>query len=115
MTELLSEVVTRKTVPLSQHDLDGIAWLRGDEAARSELGAMARTTVSASASEAALLHAVLVAGFKAVQDRIDADSYAAEAADIVWQEEQRTIARRPRARRGMVEVEVAERHAAEHE
>lgn len=98
MTDLLpDDTVTRKSVPLTQRDLDDIAKLRSDDAARAQLGAIARVaTPDPTSSDAALLHAVLIAGLQAVRDRIDEASYEAEAADTEWWAEHRRITRRRR-------------------
>lgn len=105
MADALPETVTRKSVPLTQRDLDDIAKLRGDRRARTQLAVLAHAPVTETTSDAALLHTVLRAGLQAVQDRIDEESYRAEAADRAWQAEQRRISRRPRAVRGLADAE----------
>ena len=78
----LHRPAARKSLPLSAKDLEDIAKLRGSAAHRSALSHLIDTDVSGDTSEASLLHAVLEAGLRAVQQQVEEEGYAQIAADI---------------------------------
>jgi hypothetical protein len=72
-------VAKRKSLPLSERDLQDLELLRSSEARRAALAALAHAELSTSASEAQLLSALLAAGLSAVDQKLAEDSYAMEA------------------------------------
>lgn len=93
-------VIKRKSIPLTERDLTDLAKLRGDADRIELLSALARAANPGSdASEAALLHLVIEAGFQTIQDRADEAGYAAWAADTEWWDEHRKINDQMRRRR----------------
>lgn len=72
----------RKTVPLTERDLEDIAELLGTDTGREALSVLG---VPTSASEGQLLHALLLAGLRSAQHEQEALSYAAQAADPQYQ------------------------------
>lgn len=68
-------VTTRKSLPLSARDLADLQKLRESAAQQAALSELAGVEVSASSSEAALLHAVYEAGLRAVKRRVEAVGY----------------------------------------
>jgi hypothetical protein len=69
-------------VQFAAKDLEDIAKLRGSAAHRSALSHLVDTDVSGDTSEASLLHAVLEAGLRAVEQQVEEEGYAQIAADI---------------------------------
>lgn len=86
---------TRKSLPLSERDLRDLAVLRGSTAHRAALSRLAHSEVTEASSEAAMLHAVLEAGIKAVQELVESEGYAQIAAEDAAEERQ-AVARRRR-------------------
>jgi hypothetical protein len=80
--ETLRRPATRKSLPLSARDLEDLDKLRGSEAHRAALSHLVDTEVSRDTSEASLLHAVLEAGMRAVQQQVEEEGYAEIAADM---------------------------------
>lgn len=76
MDTLKRASVTRKSLPLSERDVRDLTTMRGSDAHRAALSQLANVEVSEDASEAALLHAVMEAGIKAVEQQVEADGYA---------------------------------------
>lgn len=71
--------------------------MRSSQIRRGALAGLAAIELPATASEAQLLHAVLEAGLRAVDQRVAEVSYAAEAAEQRAEDtERRAIARRRR-------------------
>ena len=93
----LETIATRKSIPLSPRDLRDLAVLRGSSARRSALAQLAHTDVRENASEAQLLHAILEAGLRAIELRIEEESYAADAESQRSEDAERRAAARRRA------------------
>ena len=70
--------------------------LRGSSARRSALAQLAHTDVRENASEAQLLHAILEAGLRAIELRIEEESYAADAESQRSEDAERRAAARRR-------------------
>ncbi|GAB7003238.1 hypothetical protein JCM18899A_07090 [Nocardioides sp. AN3] len=90
----LRRQVARKSLPLSQRDLDDLATLRGSVAHREALAILAGTTIGTDESEATVLHALVVAGLKAVRERVEEDAYAQVAAELDSAAKKRSARRR---------------------
>jgi hypothetical protein len=89
----------RKSVTLTSEDLADLKRLRTTVEEREALNALipASQEVTPTSSEAQLLHAVLVAGLRAVRETLADESYATDAADVrASDEERRNLARRRR-------------------
>lgn len=71
---------TRKSLPLSAHDLEDLKLLKESPTYREALAKAAGVEISNSASEAAVLHAVWEAGLKAIREQIEDQGYAEMAA-----------------------------------
>lgn len=84
----------RKSLPLSERDLHDLAVLRGSHAHRVALSQLADVDVTEQSSEAAMLHAVLEAGIKAVERLVEDAGYAQIAAAAT--EDRQATARRRR-------------------
>lgn len=80
--DALRRVTTRKSLPLSERDLEDLAKLRGSMAHRAALSRLVDGDVSHDVSEAGLLRAVLEAGLRAVQVSVEEEGYAQIAADM---------------------------------
>lgn len=76
------KTAVRKSLPLTQRDLRDLSLLAGSPARRTALFALVDVDVSDTedVSESQLLHALLKVGLRAVAERAEEDSYAAEAA-----------------------------------
>jgi hypothetical protein len=99
MARRLSERVTRRSpLPLTERDEADLARLREPGPARTALANLTSGSLPDSdISEAMLLHAVFVAGLRAVREAAEAAAYDELAADYATQDaERRTIARRRR-------------------
>ena len=79
---ILAPPAVRKSLPLTLRDLRDIAKLRESEAHRAALSRLADHLVTESSSEAAVLHAIVEAGIKAVTEEVEAKGYAQMAADL---------------------------------
>ncbi len=89
----------RKSVALTADDLADLRRLRSTVEERDALNALipAPYEVTSTSSEAQLLHAVLVAGLRAVREVLEDESYAADAtAASASDTERRAMARRRR-------------------
>ena len=89
----------RKSVTLTADDLTDLGRLRTTVEEREALNSLIPLSqnVSSTSSEAQVLHAVLVAGLRAVRDVLEAESYAADAAAVrASDQERRSVARRRR-------------------
>ncbi len=87
---------TRKSLPLTDRDLDDLARLRESPMLRDALAALAQVRLTESTSEASLLHTVLVAGLRAVQERAQEAGYAELGDDYRTEDVQRRAAARRR-------------------
>lgn len=85
----------RKSLPLSERDLRDIAKLRGSMAHRAALSQLSAEVVTESTSEAAVLHAIVEAGIKAVTEQVEQEGYAQIAAEMTAADRQ-AVARRRR-------------------
>lgn len=88
-------VVTRKSLSLSARDLADLQKLRESAELQAALSELAGEEVSASSSEAALIHAVYEAGLRALKRRVEATGYAQIA--VEYDEGARREAARRRA------------------
>lgn len=93
--DILNRASVRKSLPLSEGDLRDLALMRASEAHRDALARLADIEVTSEISEATLLHAVMEAGIKAVQQQVEAQGYAQIAAELDTAS-QRAVARRRR-------------------
>jgi TfoX/Sxy family transcriptional regulator of competence genes len=84
---------TRKSLPLSERDLEDLRTLRGSPDQRAALAEVTGTEIGEKASDAFLLHAVWEAGIKAIRDQLEDRAYAEMAA------QQDVASRRASARR----------------
>lgn len=100
----MGHTVTRKSVPLTEQDLDGVAALRTDHAWRTAALELAGIELSAQPSEAEALHALVEVGHTALRERVTeeelATGYAAlrRAQDDEDRQVARTTGRRTAAR-----------------
>lgn len=85
----------RKSLPLSQRDLQDLAMMRASEVHRHALSRLVETEVTDESSEATLLHAVMEAGINAVRQQVEDQGYA-QIADQMDTAGQRATARRRR-------------------
>jgi len=76
----MNSIVARKSLPLSQRDLDELARLRESSPHRDALTALTGVD-PAGLSEAALLHAVMDIGFSTLLEQVEIAGYAAMAAE----------------------------------
>lgn len=76
------KTAARKSLPLTQRDLHDLGLLTSSYARRSALFALVDVDLpdSVDVSESQLLHAVLEVGLRAVEARVEEESYAADAA-----------------------------------
>lgn len=83
----------RKSLPLSERDLQDLAQLRGSAEQRMALATLVDSPVGEDDSEASVLHAVVVAGLRAVRRQAEEEGYAqmAEQLDVA---SRRGVARR---------------------
>jgi hypothetical protein len=72
----------RKSLPLSEHDLGDLALVRASEAHRVALSQLIDVELTDESSEAALMHALMAVGIKAVQQQVEAHGYAQIAAEM---------------------------------
>jgi hypothetical protein len=76
----MNAVVTRKSLPLSERDLEELERLRDSAVHRDALRTLTGVD-SSGLSEAALLKAVMDIGFSALLHQVEIEGYAAMAAD----------------------------------
>jgi hypothetical protein len=82
MATRLNQPTERRTpLPLTARDLEDLAKLREPGPERRALTALAAAPAEGEVSEALLVHAVFVAGLRAVREAAEAASYQADAAD----------------------------------
>lgn len=82
MATRLNEPTERRTpLPLTARDLEDLGRLREPGPQREALSALATALPEGDVSEALLVHAVFVAGLRAVREAAEAASYEADAAD----------------------------------
>ncbi len=93
--ENLKYARVRKSLPLFERDLHDLALMRGSEAHRAALAHLVDAELTSESSEATLLHSVMEAGIKAVQQQVEDQGYAQIAAEMD-EASQRTVARRRR-------------------
>ena len=88
----------RKSLPLTKRDLHDLSLLSGSFARRRALFALVDVdlAVDDNVSEAQLLHAIVEVGLRAVSERVEEESYAAEAGTRAEDEARRASARRRR-------------------
>lgn len=91
----MEKAVTRKSLPLTERDLEDLARIRRSPSHREALGRSAGFEVVPDSSEAAFLHAVWEAGVRAVQEKVEAGGYAQVAADMDA-DRRKSVARRRR-------------------
>lgn len=96
MARMSERTVKRPPLPLTERDLEDLQKLRGDHPHWEALWRLVRAdTPAGEVAQSVLLHAVFVAGLRAVQEEAEAASYAADAADRQAEDaERRAIARR---------------------
>jgi hypothetical protein len=92
---ITADTTIRKSTPLRPSDVERLARVRASPAALAQLAELSGTPVSASSSEAAVLHALVALGLRAVDERTQDVGYARLAADYDAAE-QRASARRRR-------------------
>lgn len=88
----------RKSLPLTERDLDDLARLRQETPERAALSRIAGVDVI-DLTESSLLHIIFVAGLHAIHEKAEEDAYAIAAAGRVASgeaDELRRIARRRR-------------------
>lgn len=89
--------LSRKSLPLTDRDLEDLARLRESPVMQEALAAVAQTRLTEPTSESSLLHTVLVAGLRATQERAQEAGYAALGGEYRTDSERRhTAARRRR-------------------
>ena len=91
--------VRRPSLPLTERDLADLDTIRNSPSERAALEDLASVTFSAggrSEAESAFLHAVLLAGIRAVRERAEAASYEADAAAYDAEDTERRAAARRR-------------------
>jgi hypothetical protein len=92
--------IRRPSLPLTERDVADLDKIRNSPAERAALEDLASVTLAAggrSEAESAFLHAVLLAGIRAVGERAEEASYEADAAAYQAEDtERRAIARRRR-------------------
>jgi hypothetical protein len=96
---LKEPVKARKSLPLTERDLAGIARLRGETPERQALSELTDTVVVESVAEAALLHLIFEAGLRAIRERAEERAYESAAADRAASGEADEIRRIARRRR----------------
>lgn len=80
MAARLSETAkTRKSLPLTERDLEVIARLRAESPERDALADLTGVGVVDDLTESALLHMIFTAGLRAIQEKAEEYSYASEA------------------------------------
>lgn len=90
-------VTRRKSLPLSERDLQDLELLRSSPDRRGALEALVHAEFPSTTSEAQLLSALLAVGLNAVEQKLAEDSYASEAIDRSASDAaQRAVARRRR-------------------
>lgn len=70
----------RKSMPLTERDLDELARLRQETPQRAALSRLSGVDII-DVTESSLLHMVFVVGLHAIRDEAEEDAYAAAAAD----------------------------------
>lgn len=96
-SRLMKPAKTRKSLPLTDKDLAGIARLRQDTPERDALCELAGIAITESVAEAALLRMVFEAGLRAISEKAEEKAYANAAEDRLASgeaDEARRIARR---------------------
>ena len=88
-------VAARKSLPLSQRDLQALAQLRSSAEQRTALANLVDAAVTEHDSEASVLHAVLVAGLRAVRRQAEEEGYA-QMAEQMETASRQAVARRRR-------------------
>ncbi len=92
--------IRRPSLPLTARDVAELDKIRNSPSGRAALEDLASVTFAAggrSEAESAFLHAVLLAGIRAIRERAEEASYAADAAAYQAEDtERRAIARRRR-------------------
>jgi hypothetical protein len=92
--------IRRPSLPLTERDVADLDKIRNSPAERAALEDLASVTFAAggrSEAESAFLHAVLLAGIRAVHERAEEASYQADAAAYQAEDtERRAVARRRR-------------------
>ena len=99
---LQQKTEARKSLPLTARDLRDLSLLSGSSVHRTALFALADLEVlgTQNVSEAQLLHTLFEVGLRAVAERVEEESYAAEAAARGAEDAaRRRSARRPRPER----------------
>jgi hypothetical protein len=99
VSRLADPAKTRKSLPLTEKDLDEIARLRQETPEREALSEMVGIVVSESVAEAALLRMIFEAGLRAIREKAEERAYASAAEDRLSSgqaDEARRIARRRR-------------------
>lgn len=86
-------VVVRKSVPLSDEDLERLNRLRASQTRRECLAALNHEPVAESVSDAALIQALMQAGMSAVDEQLELAGYL-QLADERQEPERRAVARR---------------------
>lgn len=92
---LLDKPVTRKSLPMSARDVEDLKKLRSSPELREALAAVSAEVITETSSEAAMLHAVMKAGKRAVREHLESVGYA----EIAQQREEynrQAVARRRR-------------------
>lgn len=93
-TRLRADITRRPSIPLTARDEVDLAALRASPAYRQALADLTGTAATGDLTEAALLHAVLEAGFQSIRSVAEEAGYAAIASHQAAMEEQRATARR---------------------
>jgi len=91
-----TKTAARKMLPLTEQDLRDLATLRESETYRAALDHLHLTP--SGRSEAQILHAVFAVGLKAIEEQVEAEAYAANAADFNAEMAERSAARMTRKR-----------------
>ncbi len=73
---LLDKPVTRKSLPLSARDVEDLEKLRSSHEMREALSTLSSESITEASSEAALLHAVMEAGKRAIREHLESAGYA---------------------------------------
>ncbi len=80
--ETVNRSATRKSLPMTDRDLRDLDVVRRSVAHRAALSSLSREVVDEDSSEAAVLHAIMEAGMKAVTEQIEEAGYAQIAAEM---------------------------------
>jgi hypothetical protein len=98
VTRLDKPAKARKSLPLTERDLDELARLHGPTPERDALFDLAGVAVE-SVTEAALLHMIFSAGLRAIREKAEEHAYAAAAAERLASGEAQENRRAERRRR----------------